>query len=111
MEKSKIDMFMSMNASNFKPSDLALVKDRLEKLDDEKFFLIQGIQFQKPDTIFLIAILLGWERFWLNDVGMGVAKVLTGYGCMIWWLMDIISAKERAMKFNFDEFNKAMMFV
>ena len=111
MEKSKIDMFLSMNAGNFKPSDLMMVKERLEKLDDDKFYLVQGLQFQKPDTIFLIAILLGWERFWLNDVALGIVKILTFYGCLIWWLVDIFSAKERAMKYNLQQFNQSISFV
>lgn len=110
MEKSKVDMFLVLNAANFDVSDLPLIKDRLEKLSDEKFFMIQSIQFQKPDTIFLIAILLGWERFWLNDIGLGILKVVTCYGCFVWWLIDIISAKDRTYKYNMNEFNKAMMF-
>jgi hypothetical protein len=110
MEKSKVDMFLVMNAANFNASDLPMIKDRLEKLSDEKFYMVQGVQFQKPDTIFLIAILLGWERFWLNDTAMALVKVLTFYGCGIWWLIDIISAKDRTYKYNMNEFNKAMMF-
>jgi hypothetical protein len=111
MEKSKVDMFLSVNAVNFRSSDLPMIKSRLEKMDDDKFYLIQGLQFQKPDTIFLIAILLGWERFWLSDTVMGLVKIFTAYGCMIWWLVDIFSAKERAMKYNLDQFNKATSFV
>lgn len=99
-------MFLSMNASNFKPTDLMMVKDTLKKLDDDKFYLIQGLQFQKPDTIFLIAILLGWERFWLNDVALGVVKIFTFYGCLVWWLVDIFSAKERTFKYNIQQFNQ-----
>ena len=97
MEKSKIDMFLSMNSGNFKQTDLMMIKEKLEKLEDDKFYLIQGLQFQKPDTIFLIAILLGWERFWLNDVALGIIKVITFYGCMVWWLVDIFSSRN----FNF----------
>jgi hypothetical protein len=111
MEKSKIDMFLSMNSGNFKQPDLMMIKEKLEKLEDDKFYLIQGLQFQKPDTIFLIAILLGWERFWLNDVALGIIKVITFYGCMVWWLVDIFSAKERTYKYNLQQFNQAVAFV
>ena len=58
MEKSKVDMFLSMNSGNFKQSDLMMIKEKLEKFDDDKFYLIQGLQFQKPDIIFLIAIMI-----------------------------------------------------
>jgi hypothetical protein len=83
MEKSKVDMYIGLNAENFNPQDLMVIKDKLEKMDDDKFYLIQGVELQKPSTIFLIAILLGWERFWLDDVGLGILKIVTFYGCLI----------------------------
>lgn len=104
-------MFLSMNSGNFKQTDLMMIKEKLEKLEDDKFYLIQGLQFQKPDTIFLIAILLGWERFWLNDVALGIIKVITFYGCLVWWLVDIFSAKERTYKYNLQQINQALSFV
>ena len=106
MEKSKIDMFIGLNIENFNPQDLTVIKERLEKMDDDKFFILQGTEFQKPSTIFLIAILLGWERFWLDDVGMGILKMITCYGCGVWWLIDIFSAKDRAKKYNFKKFTQ-----
>ena len=111
MEKSKIDMFISMNADNFATQDLMAVRDKLEKIEDEKFLIIQGAEFQKPSTIFLISIILGWERFWLDDIALGIVKVLTGGGCGIWYLVDIFSAKERAKKYNFNKFVKLTSFI
>ena len=46
MEKSKVDMFILMNSGNFKQSDLMLIKEKLEKLEDDKFILIRLV---KPD--------------------------------------------------------------
>ena len=111
MEKSKVDMFIGMNAENFHPQDLQVLSERLEYLPDEKYFFLIGIELQKPSTILLIAILLGWERFWLEDIGMGILKILTCYGCGIWWLVDIFSAKDRAKSFNFRKITKALSFI
>ena len=108
MEKSKVDMFLVLYSGYFRPMDLPMIKSRLEALDDDKFYLVQSMQFQKPDTIFIIALLLGWERFFLNDVVMGVLKLLTFYGCLIWRLVDIFSAKQRAYEFNLGVFNHSM---
>jgi hypothetical protein len=107
MEQQKVDMFIGLNQENFKPEDLVVVKQRLEKLDDSKFFLVQGITLQKPSTIFLIAILLGWERFWLDETGLGILKICTCYGCFVWWLVDIFTAKDRAKKYNLKKIMQA----
>ena len=111
MEKSKVDMFIGMNGENFNPQDLMMIKEKLEKMEDDKFFMVQGAEFQKPSTIFLIAVLLGFERFWLDDVALGIVKIVTCYGCFIWWLVDIISAKERAKKYNFKKFTQVTSFM
>ena len=60
MEKSKVDMFIGMNAENFNPQDLMIIKDKLEKMDDDKFFMVQSSEFQKPSNIFLIR--KGWRH-------------------------------------------------
>lgn len=110
MEKSKVDMYLGMNAECFFPQDLIVVKEKLEKLDDDKFYLIQGVSLQKPSIILLIAIFLGWERFWLNDIALGVLKIITGYGCGIWWLIDIFTAQDRAKRYNFEQIVQALSF-
>lgn len=104
MEKTKIDMFIAVNAENFHTQDLMMIKEKLETMEDEKFILIQGTEFQKPTTIFLISFFLGIERFWLDDILLGILKLLTFYGCFIWWLVDLISAKDRAKKYNYKKF-------
>ena len=44
-----------------------------------------------------VALLLSWflgtlgvDRFYLGYTGLGVAKLLTGGGCLVWWLIDFI---------------------
>jgi len=59
-----------------------------------------GVRFGVPSgegkdwlTTLLLAIFLGWigvHRFYTDHVGIGVAQLLTGGGCGIWTLVDII---------------------
>ena len=48
----------------------------------------------------LILAVLGWDRFWLGDIGLGIVKYITGGGCLIWWLVDIFTAASRCDTHN-----------
>lgn len=41
---------------------------------------------------------LGIDRFYLGYTGLGVAKLLTGGGCGVWWLIDLILIATGKMK-------------
>lgn len=92
--------------------DVSMVEDvqrRVAELDDSKASLLMSLSLQKPTLILVIAIVLGWERFFLDDIGLGVVKVITCYGCGIWWLIDIFSAQKRTYDYNYKKFNEALM--
>ena len=33
---------------------------------------------------------LGVDRFMMGHIGLGIVKLLTGGGCGIWWVIDLI---------------------
>lgn len=111
MDNQQVNFWISANAGNFAPEVLPAVKRKLEQMDNTQMMYLSSVSFKKPSTIFLIAILLGLERFFLGDTKMAVLKLLTGNGCYIWWLVDIFSAKKRAMVYNFNQFQQATAMV
>lgn len=41
----------------------------------------------------ILSLLLGWlgvDRFYLGQIGLGIAKLLTAGGFMVWWLIDVV---------------------
>ena len=70
---------------------------------------MMGLSLQKPTVILIIAIVLGWERFFLDDIGLGIVKFVTCYGCGIWWLVDIFTAQRRTYEYNYNKFNETLM--
>ncbi len=111
MDKNKVDFFIASNSDKFEPAALMSVKDALDKMTDEQFVMMSAIEYRNPTVILLIAIFLGWERFWLDDVGMGVLKILTCYGLGIWWLVDLFTAMDRAKRYNFKKFMQTTSFL
>jgi hypothetical protein len=63
----QVNVWLSMNAENFRPEDIMVIRGKMEKMDANQFMIVQCASFEKPSTILLIAILLGWERLWLDD--------------------------------------------
>ena len=101
---------MLKNGECFDTVTLHNVQNELSQLDDSKSALVMGLSLQNPTLILVIAIVLGWDRFFLDDIGMGIVKLVTCYGCGIWWLIDIFSAQRRTYEYNYKKFNEAMMF-
>ncbi len=108
MERSKADMFMAVNANKFRPELLVHIQQKLDELPDDRFVLVSSVYFQDPVVIIIIAIFLGWERFFIDDIGLGVLKIITCYGLGIWWLIDIFTAKGRTMDYNYRKLLKVI---
>lgn len=109
MKAELIQTFMMQNAECFDQMQLQDIQSQLASVPDEKAALVLSAGYQKPTVILIIAILLGWERFFLDDIALGVVKILTGYGCGIWWLIDIFSAKKRTTEYNYKKFSEALL--
>lgn len=109
MKQDIVQAFMLQNGECFDIMAVQDVQNRLTELDDSKSGVVMSVSFQKPTVILIIAILLGWDRFFLDDIGLGILKVLTCQGCGIWWLIDIFTATKRAQAYNYKKFNEAMM--
>lgn len=69
--------------------------------DTQKMIFQSQYASEKKDRgTSLILAVLGWDRFWLGDIGLGVLKYLTFGGCGIWWLIDIFTVGFRSDDFN-----------
>lgn len=109
MRQELIQSFLMKNGECFETFRLPEIQKRLEAVDDSSSGVVLGLSLQKPTIILIIAILLGWERFFLDDIALGIVKIITCYGCGIWWLIDIFTAKKRTYDYNYKKLNEALM--
>ncbi|MBQ3723801.1 MAG: TM2 domain-containing protein [Bacteroidales bacterium] len=109
MKPELVQAFLLKNGECFEMRVLQDIQNKLSEIDDSKSALMMGLSLQKPTVILIITIVLGWERFFLDDIGMGIVKIVTCYGCGIWWLVDIFTAQRRTYEYNYNKFNETLM--
>ncbi len=109
MSPELVQSFLVRYSDCFDTMSIIDVQNKLNELDDSKFGVLMSMSLQKPTIILLIAILLGWERFFLDDISAGVLKVLTCQGLGIWWLIDIFTAQRRTYQYNYRRFTETLM--
>jgi TM2 domain-containing membrane protein YozV len=110
MDQNKIDMFIASMGTKFPSEKLMLMRNQLEKVDDNKLMVIQSIEYKDPTTLLIVSILiggLGIDRFMLGQTGMGIGKLLTCGGVGIWTIIDWFSIKKATKELNYQKFSQA----
>ena len=111
MDQQQVDLYIQNNQKNLPPERIEELRAMLLAAPDDKFQVVSAVQLKDTTTMLIIAILLGgWglDRFMLGDVGLGVAKLLTAGGCLVWTVIDAISAQKRTQDFNFNNITAAL---
>ena len=109
MEQNKIEMFIASSGSKFPSEKLMLMRNTLEKLEDNKLMVIQSVDYKDPTTLLIVSILiggLGIDRFMLGQTGMGIGKLLTCGGLGIWTIIDWFSIKAATKELNYQRFTQ-----
>lgn len=81
MTQEKVDMFIASKSNYLPQESLPLLREKLLELDESKYVLLQSVDFKDPTIMLIVSLLvgnLGIDRFMLEDIGMGVLKLLTG---------------------------------
>jgi TM2 domain-containing membrane protein YozV len=91
MTTSKADLFIMNNGRYFEAAQLPAIRDRLLSLDDDKWTVIQMLQFKDPNTSIIVSVIVGYlgiDRFLIGDTGLGLFKLLTCGGFGVWYIVD-----------------------
>jgi TM2 domain-containing membrane protein YozV len=94
MEERKVDMFMMANSKYLKGNQVFKIREELLQIDDSKWGIIQSVQFKDPVVALVVALfgggLLGIDRFMIGDTVLGIIKLCTFGGFVLWALLDIL---------------------
>jgi len=109
MHQNKIDMFIASMGTKFPSEKLMLIRNQLEKVDDNKLMVIQSVEYKDPTTLLIVSILigsLGIDRFMLGQTGMGIGKLLTCGGVGIWTIIYWFLIKKATKELNYQKFSQ-----
>ncbi|HNZ08381.1 MAG TPA: TM2 domain-containing protein [Bacillota bacterium] len=96
-----VNAFMASKGEWFDSTKTDAVKKQLSGLGDTAFKSAIAAEYRDPDTMLIWAI-LGIDRFFLDDIALGVLKVITAGGLGIWWIIDLINIKDRTHEYNYN---------
>ena len=106
MEQNKIDRFLSMNKGNFRSIDVVKIENLLELAPDEMSSKLLCTEFKEPMVSLLISIFfggLGVDRFYLEQIGIGILKLITFGGLGIWAIVDLFLIMDATKSYNIDK--------
>ena len=87
-----VNIMLATYGKYFPETSLPQVREIFEHIDDSQAAALSCTQFKDPITSIILSILLGQfgaDRFYLEQIGIGIAKLLTCGGLGVWTLIDL----------------------
>ena len=109
MDNNRVDMFIMTNSKFFESYQLNEIRNRLLAIPEERWPMIQFMQFKDPTISLIISILVGGfgiDRFYIGDTGLGIGKLLTCGGFGIWTIIDWFLIMDATKQKNIEQFNQ-----
>ena len=106
--EQRVQRFLMTNAKYFPQMRMEEIRGMLLSLDGQKVSSVECMTFKDPMILLLISIFLGGlgvDRFMLNEIGTGVAKLITCLLCVgvIWWLIDLFQISDMTKEYNYKD--------
>ena len=104
MESTKVNLILTNYRDKIPPEQILNFKNILEKAPDSKYDELIMIPTKSVTTTLLLSIFLGGigvDRFYIGDVGLGVAKLFLGTLTLgIWPIVDIFMCYKKVKEIN-----------
>ena len=111
MDEQKINQFIASNGKFFPADKIMVIRERLAEIDDNNATIVYAVDLKDTTTMLLLSIFLGYlgvDRFMLDDVGLGILKLLTFGGCGIWTIVDWCIITDKVKEYNYNKFMRTL---
>jgi len=99
------EQFITMAADKLDPQAIMELQSKLPEGENDRYlFALQGLK--NPTTALILSVLtglIGVDRFYIGDTGLGIGKLLTVGGCGIWALIDLFLISNATKKKNYEK--------
>ena len=102
MEKD-VNMLLATYGKYFPESSLLQIREIFEKMDERQIGMLACLQFKDPITALILSLLGGYfgiDRLYLGHSVLGIIKLLTCGGLMLWMLIDLFLVMDAARQEN-----------
>lgn len=107
MESTKVNLILTNYRDKIPAEQILNFKNILEKAPDSKYDELIMIPTKSVTTTLLLSIFLGGfgvDRFYIGDVGLGVAKLFLGTLTLgIWPIIDIFMCYKKVKEKNLQD--------
>ena len=96
---------MMLYSPKLSAESIPIIRERLADLD-YNMAIAAFADLKDPTTALIISVceffiqIHGISRFYIGDIGIGVAKLLTCGGCDVWWLIDLFFISDATRERN-----------
>ncbi len=114
MEQNKVINYIQENRNKLFPNEAYSEQElqiALMESPDTFEATLNAFPLRNPTMVSVIAFVVGSfgvDRFYLGDFKKGILKFLTAGGMLIWWLVDVFSAKKRCRTYNCEKLINAI---
>lgn len=104
--------YILANAGNFPAESIPYLRERLEEMTEEEMVLVMATELKNPTVALLFSLFfgtLGVDRFYIGDVGLGIAKLLFSWATFgIWTMIDWFVIMGATKARNLERVNQVM---
>lgn len=102
MEQQQVEQHIAIYGNKLPIESIFTVREKLLSMDYNTASIILA-QAKDPTISIILSIIVGsWgiDRIYIGDVGLGIIKLLTCGGCVIWWLIDLFLIMDATKRKN-----------